>query len=187
MKTAFLVVDMQKDFFREGRLANHHDRLVVSINELVDAAHAGDTPVIWVRQEFSPDLFDAPLHDRRTGRRITIEGTEGVELLDGLHIADDDHEIIKKRYSAFFETNLDEILKEFSINRIIVAGINTMSCVRMAAIDAYQRDYDVILALDAVDAYDVAQHESTLEYLSHAIAKELRNREILSLLGRNEI
>ena len=63
--------------------------------------------------------------------------------------------IVKKRYSAFFGTGLDEdILAELKPDTILLAGINTHACIRTTAIDAYQRDWPVVLALDCIDSYD---------------------------------
>ena len=179
MKTALIVIDLLQDFFKEGLLAEHRKQLVTSVNELIDAAHAKNIPVIWVRQEYKADLSDAPLYDRKQGRSITIEGTEGCKLLPELHRNTHDHEIIKKRYSVFYKTSLEGLLDTLGIDTLIVTGINTMTCIRTSCVDAYQRDYHVILALDCVDAYDPEQHSNSIQYLQYAIAQGKHNDEIL--------
>ncbi len=182
MKKALLVIDLLQDFFKEGILAEHQQRLVTCVNELVDEAHKQEVPVIWIRQEYKADLSDAPLYNRKNNKSTTIEGTEGCKLLPELHREKIDYEIIKKRYSAFFRTNLDQILEELQIKELIITGINTMTCVRTTAIDAYERDYEVILALDCVDAYDPEQHENSVKYLQYAVARGMSNKEVLELI-----
>ncbi|MFA6306555.1 MAG: cysteine hydrolase [Patescibacteria group bacterium] len=182
MKKALLIIDLQQDLFKEGLLAEHRQKLAASVNELVDVAHELNVPVIWVRQEYKADLSDAPLYNKKNNKPTTIEGTEGCQLLPELHRKKDDHEIIKKRYSAFFNTGLHNLLGRLDIDTLVITGINTMTCVRTTAIDAYQHDYEVILALDGVDAYDVEQHENSIKYLQYAVARGMHNNEIAELM-----
>jgi len=115
MKKALLIIDLLQDFFKEGRLAEHRQKLATNVNELVDVAHKQNVPVIWVRQEFKADLSDAPLYNRKYNKPTTIEGTDGCKLLPELHRADGDSEIVKKRYSVFFNTDLDKLLEQLNI------------------------------------------------------------------------
>ena len=179
MKKALIIIDILNDFFKEGLLAEHREKLTTSINQLVDQARKKNVPIIWVRQQYKKDLSDAPLYNKKNNKSITIEGTEGCQLLPELHYKKSDHEIIKKRFSAFYNTDLEGLLKELQIEILVVAGVNTMTCVRTTAIDAYQRDYDVILALDCVDAYDVEQHKNSIKYLQYSVARGMKNDEII--------
>jgi nicotinamidase-related amidase len=182
MKLILIVIDIQQDFFRDGPLAERRAQLSLKINDLVDSARVKNIPIVWVRQEYEPDLSDAPLHNRRNNKSVTIKGTDGCKILAELHHADKDYEIIKKRFSAFFMTNLDKILKQLDVDTIIITGVNTMTCVRVSAIDAYQRDYNVILALECVDAYDKEQHENSIKYLQYAVATGKTNEEIKKIM-----
>ena len=176
------MIDLLQDFFQDGLLAEHRASLANATNELVDAAHAASIPVIWIRQEYKADLSDAPLYNRKHNKPVTIKNTPGSMLLPELHRKEDDYEIVKKRYSSFFETNLHSLLQELQVDTLIITGINTMTCVRTTSIDAYQRDYQVILALDAVDAYDVEQHENSIKYLQYSVAVGKKNKEIIALM-----
>lgn len=64
----------------------------------------------------------------------------------------------------------------------MLAGINTHACVRMTAIDAYQRDIRVILGLDALDSYDEAHAQVSLDYMSGKIATAMTTEEIRRML-----
>ncbi len=183
MRSAVLIIDMLEDFFRDGRLKEHRNDLAVRINELTFFARQHYVPIIWVRQEFKPDLSDAFLAMRKHNYPITIEGTKGSKILEELRQAESDHVVIKKRYSAFFHTGLDSLLKSLGVNTLVIGGVNTHACVRMSAVDAYQRDFEVILATDCVDSYDEEQHRTSLKYLTKNMALGKSNQELLALLA----
>jgi nicotinamidase-related amidase len=185
MQTAtyvLLVIDLLNDYFRQPPLAAQREHLVSSVNRLAAAFRQAGRPIIWVRQEFSPDLSDAFLRMRRENLHVTIAGTDGCELLPELDRLPTDRVLVKKRYSAFFGTGLDEMLATMRPRTLILAGINTHACVRMTAIDAYQRDYDVVVATDCVASYDTEHHEVTKRYLDAGIARFLSSDEIATML-----
>jgi nicotinamidase-related amidase len=183
-KMTLLIIDMLNDFFQQhAHLAAQRSRLVTSINALVQVFRSHSQPVIWIRQEFAPNLCDAFLQMRKQGIQVTIAGTAGCKLLAELDYDPTDPMIVKKRYSAFFGTNLDELLKELRPKLLVVAGINTHACVRTTVIDAYQRDYEVVLATECIASYDEAHHEMTKQYLDGGIAQLLTNNEIIKILA----
>ena len=91
--------------------------------------------------------------------------------------------MIKKRHSAFYGTNLDEILTRLNPDTLILAGINTHACIRMTAIDAYQRDWKVVLASDCVHSYDKEHHAVSLTCTIENIASVMNNQELRSALA----
>ena len=182
---ALVVVDLQRDFFESGPLADLRETLTARTNELVAIFRERDLPVVWVRQEFADDLSDAFLLMRRRGTKKTIAGTPGAEFLPELQRDARDPVVLKKRYSAFFRTNLDELLSTSQPQHLVIAGINTHACVRMTAIDAYQRDYSVIIAEECVASYDAEHHAVTRRYMQGGIAEFLSNERIRGLLDSN--
>ena len=184
---SLIVIDMLLDFFeRSDSLAAQRAPLVAHINQLSRAFRAHSQPVIWVRQEFRPDLRDAFLEMRRRNIQITIAGTKGAEILPELERDPGEVVVVKKRYSAFFGTQLDELLAGLSPCSLVLAGINTHACVRTTAIDAYQRDLDVIVAADCVGSHDQEHHSVTVKYLDGKVARFLKNERILALLAEGE-
>jgi nicotinamidase-related amidase len=181
-RPALIIIDMLNDFLEKWP-AEQSRVLIQSINELVLLIRKTGGPVIWVRQEFEPDLRDAFSTMRKEKISITIKGTHGSQIASELAVASSDPIIVKKRYSAFYRTNLDHLLQELSPGALIIAGINTHACVRMTAIDAYQRDWNVILAADCVGSYDQEHHRVSLNYLRQEIATVLANQEIRSALA----
>jgi nicotinamidase-related amidase len=184
-KPALIVVDMLNDFLQTWAPAAKQ-RLVQSTNALVDIARRHDLPVIWIRQEFRPDLADAFPEMRAKGIHITIQGTRGCEIASDLAVDPADLIIVKKRYSAFFGTSLDQALAVLKPDGIVLAGINTHACIRMTAIDAYQRDWEVVLAADCVESYDREHHDVSLRYMKGRIASVMGNEEIGKMLDSAE-
>lgn len=184
IRPALIVIDMQTDFL-DGWPTGSRQRLLGATQDLVLLMREHGCPVVWVRQEFEPDLRDAFLGMRTKRIFITIKGTPGCGIARELPVSDSDPVIVKKRFSAFFGTRLEEILAELRPDTLILAGINTHACIRTTAIEAYQRDWPVIIARDCVGSYDEEHHAITLRYLQHEIARAMTNEEIdLALAAR---
>lgn len=183
-KPALIVIDMLQDFLGDWD-GKRRQCLVHSMNELLSIARSEGCPVIWVRQEFESDLRDAFPEMKAKGIHITIKGTPGCQIIPELAVAPSDTVVIKKRYSAFFQTNLDEIVNRLQPDALILAGINTHACIRTTAIDAYQRDWRVVLASDCVDSYDREHHDVSLRYMQSKIADLMSNKEIRQSLQLN--
>ena len=183
-RAVLIIVDLLNDFFEQSPvLGSQRVRLVAATNLLTRAFRSAGSPVFWVRQEFASDLSDAFPEMRRRNLAITISGTSGCQLLSELEQEPEDVTIIKKRYSAFYGTDLDERLSQLRPELLVIAGVNTHACVRMTVIDAYQRDYETIVAAECVASNDPEHHEVTARYLDDKVARFLPNAEILALLG----
>ena len=183
-RPVLVVIDMVNDFLAKWPPAQKQ-QLVGSINELVGLMRQRGCPIIWVRQEFEPDLRDAFPEMKAKGIRITIKGTSGCQIDSELATAPTDPMVIKKRYSAFFGTQLDEMLHRLTPDALILAGINTHACIRVTAIDAYQRDWKIVVAAECVDSYDREHHDISMKYMKDKIATVMTNREIRSALAEN--
>jgi len=176
-----IVIDMLNDFLADWE-PGRRQALVEAINGMAQIMRRHSHPIIWVRQEFEPDLRDAFPEMKAKGIHKTIKGTPGCEIVPELAPGTSETVIVKKRYSAFFGTGLDEIFAGLKPDAVILAGINTHACIRTTAIDAYQRDWPVVLAADCIDSYDREHHEISLRYMKDKLAKVWTNREIESAL-----
>jgi nicotinamidase-related amidase len=176
-RPALIIIDLLNDFLSRWAPVPKA-QLIRSVNELVDLMRQSGHPILWVRQEFEPDLSDAFREMKASGIRTTVRGTYGCQIHPDLAVGPSDLVVIKKRYSAFYGTNLDQMLEQLRPDGLVIAGINTHACVRMTAIDAYQRDWEVILAADCVDSYDKDHHDVSLRYMQNKIALVMTNAEI---------
>lgn len=169
MTVALMIIDMQNDAL-QALPPERVEQLIERQNRLARAFRMRGLPVILVRGEFRADLSDAFLEMRRKQVAVSIEGTPGAALHPSLERDASDIDIVKKRYSTFFRTNLDEVLAERGVSRLVLTGVNTHACIRMAAVDAYQRDLDVVIVEDAVASYDDEHASVSLRYMTDKIA-----------------
>ena len=177
-RNCLIVIDMQNDFLArledEARAA-----LILNTNQLIDVFRASGCPVIWVQQLLSPDLSDAPLFIRDRRVSVVIDGTPGAQIHADLARNEEDTVVVKKRYSAFFETNLQQILSDLAPEQITLAGVNTHACVRTTAIDAYQRDMRVLLASDCLASHNAEHGRISMAYMDGNIGFAVTNDKII--------
>lgn len=114
---------------------------------------------------------------------MVIAGTAGAKILPELDMQDHDQVVVKKRYSTFFRTDLDDRLSRLDCSQLIVAGVNTHACIRTTVVDAYQRDYKIILAKDCIGSHDIEHHEITWRYMDGKLGIGMSNNEISVLLA----
>jgi ureidoacrylate peracid hydrolase len=192
-RTAVMVIDMQHDFGSPGGMfdlagldVSPITRLVQPISHVLDAARNADLPIIYTRQEHNPDLSDAGSehapHRVKHGRmnigqsvtapdgtdsRILVRGTWNTSIVPQLTPQNGDVVVSKHRFSAFFETQLDSILRAKRIDTLIFTGATTSICVESTVRDATFRDYrcivlrDCTIELIAADALR-SNHEASL-------------------------
>ncbi len=176
-RNCLIVIDMQNDFLE--RLEDDvRATLIANTNQLIDIFRAFGCPVIWVQQLLSPDLSDAPLLMKDRGISVVIDGTPGARIHSELARHNKDPVVIKKRYSAFFGTDLERILSDLDPEQVTLAGVNTHACVRSTAIDAYQRDMRVLLASDCLASHDPDHGRISMAYMDRNIAVAMANDQI---------
>jgi ureidoacrylate peracid hydrolase len=165
-RTALLIVDMVNDYLDpKGAMAAADCGPVIEANRrLAEAARTADVTIVWIR----PGHRDE--HDGLFRKRIVhaIDGTWGAELHPDLGVAPDERVLSKRRYSAFFQTDLDLFLRERDIARVVVTGVALNICVRSTVHDAFFNGYQVVVPQDACRAtgdremasslYDIATH-----------------------------
>ncbi|HEV8641787.1 MAG TPA: isochorismatase family cysteine hydrolase [Methylomirabilota bacterium] len=128
---------------------------------------------------------DDPTKARRGILKHNLAGGAGVEVIPELR---DPRDLIvrgKKRYNSFQATDLEFVLRRrLGVEALILAGINTTTCVLCAGFEATNRDFRVVIAAEAVDSMDGEEmHRFALTLMAAAIGWPLSNTEILQALG----
>lgn len=182
-RRSLIIIDLLNDYLDRWD-AKKADDLIRHTNRLAKAFREAGLPVIWVGQSFKPDLSDAFLEMRDNGIHVVIEGARGAEFHSGLDRQAGDITIIKKRYSAFFGTALEDILARGGVDEVTLCGINTHACIRMTAIDAYQRDIRVVLAEECIDSYNKEHAQVSLNYMNGKIARLVPVADIVETIER---
>lgn len=167
---------------------------------LFDALRAAGVPIVHVVTEYRrPEEIAAnpfwkaisgnPSKARRNAMRHNLQGSPGTEIIPALLRPQDIVVRDKKRYSPFHGTNLEFVLRSsLGARTLILAGINTSSCVLNCAFDATNRDFAVVVAKDAVDSMDgVEMHEFALRLMAATCGWPLSNEEILSKLSTRAV
>ena len=149
-RSALLIIDMQPYFFQEAQRRKKIDLVVDNINQLIENFDACSLPVLHVVSCYQADGSDWDLKMKAAGKPALIAGTEEAAILPGIRVLDDHTRVIKTRYSAFFRTNLANLLRAKKIDRVVVVGAYTHYCVNATIFDAYSNDFVPCLITDAV-------------------------------------
>jgi len=103
-----------------------------------------------------------------------VIGTKGAQIIDELPVEDNDVIIKKTRYSAFFKTELDDILKKKALTEVHVVGVCTSICVMDTVGDLRNRDYKVVVYRQGVADFDQKAHQFSLERMKKIYGAEIR-------------
>jgi ureidoacrylate peracid hydrolase len=176
-RTALLLVDMQVDFAApDGAMARAgHDvtaaqAALKNASLLADAARGAGVPCLFARlitrDSDETDLLQEWKMRRGTEDEAPLcqEGTRGAEFA-GPKPRADEAIFSKSRYDAFAGTGLDAHLRGLKRDTLVIAGLTTECCVDSTARDAFERDYHVFIARDAVAAYTPDLHQGALKAL----------------------
>jgi nicotinamidase-related amidase len=148
--SALIVVDMVRDFTQpEGLVYYPQNREILPrIARALELCRVEGMLVVFMQHCYRKDKFDRNLIAMRPN---CIEGSGGEDIDPLLKVdAAKDYVIKKRRYSAFFGTDLDLVLREHGIRNVIVVGTKTNCCIRATVTDAYNLDYRVIVLSDCV-------------------------------------
>lgn len=184
-----LVVDVQNDFVSpEGSAARKGDdvraaqAMVPALIRLIEEARRISLPVIHVKTTHS-EWTDAPSwiyrKSQRSGLDTCREGSWGAEFYEGISPLPNERVLVKHRYGAFINTDLNTILKSKGIESVLVTGVATNVCVEMTAREAYMYDYYVTMVEDCAAAYDPKMHEAALENIRCHFGLVASSREIM--------
>lgn len=186
--TALLIVDVQNDFVSpKGSAAQRGDdvsaaqAMVPSLVRLIDEARRVSLPVIYIKTTHG-EWTDSPSWIYRKSQQGALntcrEGSWGAEFYQGISPLPGERVVIKHRYSAFINTDLNTVLKAKGIQSVLVCGVATNVCVETTTRDAYMFDYYVTMVEDCSAAYDPKLHETTLENIRRHFGLVASSREI---------
>lgn len=172
---ALIIVDMLNDFV-DGALANPRAQAIIpALQRLL--AHAREAGWVVV---FSNDAHHPDDPELKVWGPHAMEGEPGAQVIPAL--APRAGEIIspKRVYGAFDFTGLDEQLKALGVTEVVVSGQHTHICVRHTSYGALIRGYDVIVASDAVCAFEGVDEQAALEYLTMAYGATITTVDALT-------
>lgn len=167
---ALVVVDVQKgdEAGTPGiQTTSGRAERTARIVELVGTARRHGVPVVFIQEVHKPSLVDIGRELDGAEGPHAIEGEPATELADGLDPRPDEFLIRKRRYSAFFATELDLVLRSYGTRTVLLVGGLTDVCIHYTAVDAHQHDYFVRVATDAVGGSSERAHDAALEAIRY--------------------
>lgn len=164
---ALLVIDMLKDFIEQGgalETGEEGREIIGFIKEKIEEYRKENYPIIFIcdNHEIDDKEFDMfPPH--------CIADTEGSQIIDDFQVLQEDKIIRKRRYSAFYGTDLDLYLREKGVDEISLVGVNTNICVLYTAADGRNISYKVNVYKNGVASFDRGSHEFALKEIENTL------------------
>lgn len=164
-KTALLVVDMVKDFTTTGGRVYYpkNKEILPIINKLVVDSREKGILIVFLQHRYRINKPDKNLLNMRPN---CIEGSGGEDLDDIFIVHDQDYIIPKRRYSGFFGTDLDSVLREHRITETVIVGTKTNCCIRATVTDAYNLDYHPIIIRECVATNNQESNDMHLDEIN---------------------
>ena len=180
---ALIVIDMQNGFVSKGGSYDllgmnilPYQKVIPKIQQLISICRSANIPIFYTQAIREPSGIDLLTHahkilpksreERIMKKLICVRGTWDAEIVDDLAPDErNDHIIIKRRDSAFHNTEIEVWLRTVKVDTLIFCGIDTSICVESSLRDAFNIGYDVVLISDATASNNMKHYESTIEHV----------------------
>ena len=184
-KSALLVIDMQEFFldpasptFTCGGLA-----ILPTVKRLIHAFREADRPVIYTCHVHHPDRIDVGIMGW-WWEGMCVEGSVESKVHDDIAPLPNEKVIFKHRYSAFYNTDLETVLRCLKVEDLVISGIMTNLCCESTTRDAYYRDYRVFFLADGTGSVNEEMHLASLLNLAFGFAFVTTADEIIQGLHK---
>lgn len=167
MANALVVIDMLNDFsLEDGALyvGETVRKVIPQIQKKIAKYRAENEPVIYLCDSHDKDDAEFEMFPPHC-----VKETRGAEIHKDLRPTNGDVIVPKRHFSGFFETNLDEVLKEKKVSRLELCGVCTNICIFFTAADARNRGYEVTVDRRCVDSFDHAAHDFALKEMERVL------------------
>ena len=188
-KTAVILVDMINAVAKGAGPPYdppaNRQAVIDSFVRLVAHCREVGTPLIYITTHRRADNADAPktISDIGGTGAGNQAGTPAVQVIDELAMQPGDYLVVKPRFSAFYGTNVDGILKSLGTETILVGGISTQRSVEGTARDAKNRDMQCVVVSDCCTAGEEDVHEMTIEHVLPLLVRVRNTDEVIAALS----
>lgn len=181
-KTALLIIDAQNGFMDS---VFDVENAITTIHRVLTVARQANIPIIHSQEMHRIEKVDFGRELEGAESIHCLEGTKDVEIVECLRPIDGEYVIKKRRYSCFFATDLEILLKGLGVNSLIVCGFLTDVCVHYTCVDAHQHDYFIKVIYDGVRGSSEEAHHAALKAIKYLQTNsETNSAEIIKLLRR---
>ncbi len=169
--SALLIIDMQVFFLNEASPSFTSGGLPIipKVKRLIDAFRQAHRPVIFTRHVHHPDDLDSGIMGWWWQGKC-IEGSPESEIIPELAPLPGEKVVFKHRYSAFYNTDLETVLRCLKVEDLVICGVMTNMCCESTARDAYFRDYRVFFPADGNGSINDEMHLASLMSLALGFA-----------------
>lgn len=171
---ALLIIDMQNDLCLDARRKSKVDEMLPHLKKAIDIFSKTDKLILY-------SYFSLPENDEqfaRFGDRYCIDGTPGAEIIAELYPLKGPT-IKKRKHSAFFETELDQVLRSHYVSTLYLAGLQTHICIMTTAADASFRGYKAIAIRECVVSSRDENNQFALDWIEKYVGAVKSLDEIL--------
>ena len=196
---ALLVVDVQNGFVSKGGSydllgikVSNYQQIIPKLKELIAICKKYNVPVFYtqaVRELSGIDLLTKThrilpksREERIKKRPICVRSTWDAKIIDEIKPTNKDHVVIKRRDSAFQDTETEVWLNSLNVNTLIFCGIDTSICVETSLRDGFNKGYDVILISDATASANIRHYKTTIEHVKEYYGLVMKVKEIKDVL-----
>lgn len=196
---ALLVVDVQNGFMSKGgsydllgMKVSNYQQIIPKLKELISICKKYNVPIFYtqaVRESSGIDLLTKThrilpksREERIKKRPICVRGTWDAKIVDEVKPTNKDHVVIKRRDSAFQDTETEVWLNSLKVNTLIFCGIDTSICVETSLRDGFNKGYDVMLISDATASANIRHYKTTIEHVKEYYGLVMKVKEIKEVL-----
>jgi ureidoacrylate peracid hydrolase len=196
---ALLVIDVQNGFMSKdgsydllGMKISNYQHIIPKLKELIAICRTYNVPIFYtqaVRESSGIDLLTKThrilpksREERIKKRPICVRGTWDAKIIDEVKPTNKDHIVIKRRDSAFQDTETEVWLNSLKVNTLIFCGIDTSICVETSLRDGFNKGYDVILISDATASANFRHYKTTIEHVKEYYGLVMKVKEINEVL-----
>ncbi len=172
-KYAIIVIDMLNDFVYGSLKCDRAKLIIPNLKKLLDKARELKIPIIYANDAHVPEVD----HEFKLWGSHAVKGTWGAQVIDDIKPKEGDFIIEKRRYSSFYETSLDLLLRELGVVTVVLTGLHTNICVKHTAADAFYRGYNIIVLKDCVQTFTDEDHEWGLRYMEKIYGAKIMTSE----------
>lgn len=170
-KSALFVIDMQR-FFVDSTSSSYLESgaaVLPNVQQLISAFRKANRPVIYTRHVHHPNDLDSGIMDW-WWRGKCIEGSPESEIHPDLTPLPKEKVVFKHRYSAFYNTDLETVLRCLKIEDIVITGVMTNMCCESTTRDAYYRDFRIFFLADGTGTLNEEMHVASLLNIAYGFA-----------------
>jgi ureidoacrylate peracid hydrolase len=174
----------------------NYQQIIPKLKDLITICRKHNVPVFYtqaVRETSGIDLLTRThrilpkaREERIKKRPICVRGTWDAKIVEEVKPTNKDHVVIKRRDSAFQDTETEVWLNSLQVNTLIFCGIDTSICVETSLRDGFNRGYDVILISDATASTNFRHYKTTIEHVKEYYGLVMKAKEMEKLMEANK-